>query len=216
MTRPCPRWSTLCPMTRRFAPLLAALAATLLVACSSTDGRTLPAPDPHSTTTSVSTPVVGQPSADDGAQEVFSLNSAAFSQGAVIPAAHTCAGEDLSPPLAWAATPPAAELALVVRDRDAQGFVHWVVTGIDPAIEGFGQNGVPEAAVEAANSAGTLGWLGPCPPAGTGTHTYDFVLHALAEPLTLEPGMSAAEAAQLVEGASSAQAALSGTVTAPQ
>lgn len=202
------------PVPRQPTPLLVALAAAALVACSSSDGRMLPPPDPHTTTTSVSAPVVGQPSEDGGVVEVFSLTSAAFPDGGVIPGRFTCEGEDLSPPLAWASTPAAAELALVVRDRDAAGFVHWIVTRIDPAIQGFGEGGVPEAAVETGNSAGTLGWYGPCPPAGTGTHNYDFVLHALPEPLSLEPGMPAAEAAQLVEGASSSHAALSGTVTA--
>lgn len=182
--------------------------------CSSQDGRSLPAPDPSKTTTSVSTPVVAPPSLDSDAAEVFSLASPAFANGGVIPEVHTCTGADISPQLQWSSTPPAAELALVVRDRDAEGFVHWVVTGIDPTVQGLGAGGVPETAVEAANDAGTLGWFGPCPPAGTGTHTYDFVLHALPEPLALEPGRPADEAAALVEGASSATAILSGVVTA--
>lgn len=202
------------PVRSRSVPLTAALvaAASFLVACSSSDGRSLPPPD-HRTTTSVSAPVVGQPSQDDGLVEVFSLTSAGFPAGGVITSRHTCAGEDISPPLAWASTPPATELALVVRDRNAEGFVHWVVTGIDPAVQGFGEGGIPEGAVEATNSTGTLGWFGPCPPAGSGTHTYDLVLHALPEPLALEPGLPAAEAARRVEGASSGQAVLSGTVT---
>ncbi len=195
--------------------------AVLTSACSSSDGRTLPAPDPHKTTTSVGAPVVGQPSdggdaaAGEGAAiEVFSMSSSAFTDGAPIPARHTCAGDDLSPPLDWASTPATAELALVVRDRDAEGFVHWVLTGIDPSVQGLGEGGVPETAVEAQNEAGTLGWLGPCPPAGSGTHTYVFTLHALPEPLGLAAGTPAEEAARLVEGASSDQAVLIGTVTA--
>jgi len=200
---------------RRLAPLLATLGSlAVAAACSSTDGRTLPAPDPHQTTTSVSAPVVGQPSDGDGLVEVFSLSSPAFANGAAIPVEHTCNGAGTSPPLAWASTPPAAELALVVRDRDAGDFVHWVVTGIDPTVQGLGAGGVPETAVEALNSAGTAGWFGPCPPAGSGTHTYVFTLHALPEPLALEAGRPAEQAAQLVEGASAQVAVLIGTVTA--
>lgn len=185
-----------------------------VAACSSSDGRTLPPPDPDDTTTSVSAPVVGQPS--DGGEgsivEVFALYSAAFAEGTTIPERYTCAGENVSPPLDWIATPPAAELALVVRDQDAGGFVHWVVSGIDPLIQGLGEGGVPEGAVEANNDNGTAGWFGPCPPSGT--HTYVFTLHALPEPLALTPGLPAAEAAQLVEGASSGQASLTGTAVA--
>jgi Raf kinase inhibitor-like YbhB/YbcL family protein len=195
--------------------LVVVSAVVAVVACSSSDGRSLPPPDPKRTTTSVSAPVVGQPSDGDAASlvEVFSLGSPSFPDGGVIPARHTCAGDDVSPALTWSATPPAAELALVVRDRSAGGFVHWVVTGIDPAVQGFGEGGIPETAVEASNGAGTQGWSGPCPPAGSGAHTYDFVLHALPEPLALAPGLPADEAAQLVEGASSAQAVLTGTAT---
>lgn len=188
--------------------------AVLGVACSSSDGRELPAPDPSQTTTSVSAPVVAQPSDDAEISSTFVLTSTAFVEGGVIPEVNTCTGADISPPLAWSGAPAAAELALVVRDRDAAGFVHWVVTGIDPTVQGFGAGGVPEGAVEALNGAGTIGWFGPCPPAGSGTHTYELVLHALPEPLALAPGTEAQEAAALVEGASSATATLTGTATA--
>lgn len=203
------------PVRRCPASLLAALAVAVLgVACSSSDGRDLPAPDPSQTTTSVSAPVVAQPSEEAEVTSTFVLTSSAFVDGGGIPEAHTCTGADFSPPLTWSGAPAAAELALVVRDRDADGFVHWVVTGIDPSVQGLGAGGVPEGAVEAMNSAGTTGWFGPCPPAGSGTHTYELVLHALPEPLGLAAGTAADEAATLVEGASSATATLTGTVTA--
>jgi phosphatidylethanolamine-binding protein (PEBP) family uncharacterized protein len=199
-------------MARRSLPLVAVTAAAVLaLGCSRTDGRTLPPADPSRTTTSVSAPVVGQPS-DTQVAEVFTVLSAAFVEGGAIPEEHTCRGAGASPPLSWASTPPAAELALVVRDRSAAGFVHWVVTSIDPLVQGFGAGGLPESAVEATNGAGTLGWYPPCPPPGTGAHTYEVALHALPEPLALAPGTPAEEAAQLVEGASSERAALSGTV----
>ena len=205
------------PVRHRSIMLLGVLAALLLgIGCSSSDGRTLPPPDPHRTTTSVSAPVVGQPSesddeADAGVVEVFSLFSSAFADGATIPERNTCDGAGVSPPLSWTSTPAAAELAIVVRDQDADGYVHWVVTGIDPAIEGIGEDGIPESASEAANGSGSTGWFGPCPPPGDGPHTYVFTLHALPEPLGSTSGLSAEEAAQLVEDASSDQAVLTGT-----
>jgi Raf kinase inhibitor-like YbhB/YbcL family protein len=199
---------------RHRSTLLLALSAVVLLggACSSSDGRSLPPPDPHRTTTTVNTPVVAQPSdgGDGGIVEVFALYSAAFVEGTAIPELYSCDGT-VSPPLDWVAAPPAAELALVVRDRDANGFVHWVVTGIDPVVQGLGEGGIPEGAVEAANGGGTVGWFGPCPPPDEGPHTYVFTLHALPEPLVLDGAATAEEAAQLVEGASSAQATLTGT-----
>lgn len=204
------------PVRRRPALVLAVLAGVLAGACSSDDGRTLPPPDPHRTTTSVSTPVVGQPSEQvvDPSASPFTLASPAFAAGGVIPAQHTCAGAGTSPALSWTGAPAAAELAIVVRDRSAAGFVYWVVTGIDPAVQGIGEGGVPEGAVAAANSTGDLGWYGPCPPTGSGMHEYAFTLHALPTPLALSPGATAADAAAQVEAASIAQATLIGTVTA--
>jgi Raf kinase inhibitor-like YbhB/YbcL family protein len=195
----------------RYTLAVSALACGALLACSSSDGRALPPPDRHQTTTSVSAPVVGQPS-DGGVVEVFSLSSPAFAHGAPIPVDHTCTGRGVSPPLAWASTPPAAELALVVRDADNGGFVHWAVTGIDPLVQGLGEDGVPEGAVEAANGSGTLGWLRPCPPAGGAVHTYVFTLYALPEPLALAPGLPADVVTAQVEGAQAEAAVLTGTV----
>jgi Raf kinase inhibitor-like YbhB/YbcL family protein len=208
------------PVRRRpalvLAPLAGVVAVALAAACSSDDGRTLPPPDPDRTTTSVSAPVVGAPSesAADPSAVAFTLASPAFPDGGVIPPEHTCAGDDISPALSWTGVPDAVELAIVVRDRSANGFVHWVVTGIDPSLQGFGQGGLPEGAVEAPNSSGSAGWMGPCPPAGSGVHTYDFVLHALTAPVTVPPDATAEEAAALIEGASTAHATLVGTAAA--
>lgn len=207
-TVPVPRSRVLLrPLLVTLAVAVAGLGAT---ACSDRDGRSLPPPEPRQTTTPVSSPVVGQPSEDGGALEVFALFSTAFANGEAIPPQHTCAGADVSPPLDWASPPAASELALVVRDDSANGFVHWVMTGIDPLMQSVGEDGVPESAIETMNDAGTIGWSGPCPPPGA-PHTYVFTLHALAAPLVLEPGTPGAEAARLVEDASTAQAVLTGT-----
>lgn len=197
---------------RRFKTLLLAVAlASAAAACSSSDGRTLPLPNPRNTTTSVSAPVVGQPS-EDRASEIFTLESPAFAQLAPIPPRHTCSGVGVSPPLTWASTPPeAVELAIVVRDRSAGGFVHWTVTGIDPAVQGIGEGGLPEGAYEARNDGGTVGWFAPCPPVGS-THTYLFSIHALTAPMKLGSTLTPAAAAAAVERASASHAELIGTV----
>ncbi|MGK2948184.1 MAG: hypothetical protein ACSLFP_06395, partial [Acidimicrobiales bacterium] len=68
--------------------------------------------------------------------------------------------------------------------------------------------------VEANNGAGTPGWLGPCPAAGSGTHTYELVLHALPESAGIAPGTPADDAAARIESLSTSQAVLVATVTA--
>jgi Raf kinase inhibitor-like YbhB/YbcL family protein len=196
---------------RRLLALLAAagLAGSAL-ACSSSDGRNLPPPHVLQTTTTPSAPIV-QPSA--GSVDVFTLSSASFSPGAEIPAKFTCGGDSVSPALAWTGTPlDASSLAIVVRDLSAGGFVHWIVTGIDPFVQGMGEGGLPEAAIEGMNSTGSVGWTGPCPPAGSGTHTYEFAVLALVDLLNLPLDTPAEEAATAIETAAVERAILTGTV----
>jgi Raf kinase inhibitor-like YbhB/YbcL family protein len=186
------------------------LLAALVVGCSETDGRTLPPADPAKTTTTPSTPVI-QSSND----EVFRLLSTAFVDGGTIPDQLTCRGAGVSPELSWTGTPEdAVALAIVARDRDAGGFVHWIVTGIEPSLQGFGEGGLPETAVEGPNSAGGLGWTGPCPPDGTGIHTYEIQLLALPSVVIVPAGSSAEETASLLEVSAGERAVLTGTVTA--
>lgn len=201
---------------RPLAALVAGgLVAALVGACSQSDGRTLPPADPDRTTTTPSEPVI-QPSPDGDA--LLSLETSAFADGGVIPDELTCRSADggASPPLFW--TPPpegTVSMALVVRDLNAGGFVHWVVTGIDRTVYGIGGGGLPEGAVEGPNSAGSVGWVSPCPPTGTGTHTYEFAVLALPSVPVLT-GVSAEAAASVVENAALERAVLTGTVTAPE
>jgi Raf kinase inhibitor-like YbhB/YbcL family protein len=55
-----------------------------------------------------------------------------------IPPEYTCDGEDVSPPLAWAAPPDAAEsLVLIVDDPDApvpDSFTHWVLFNLSTEV----------------------------------------------------------------------------------
>jgi len=192
--------------------VLASLVSAAAMACSETDGRTLPPPDPDKTTTTPSAPVIQPPT---GQVDVFSLESTSFTEGGVLPDELTCTGVAVSPNLSWTGTPlDTVELAIVARDRDAGGFVHWVVTGIDPFVQGVGEGGIPENAVEGLNGAGTLGWLGPCPPAGSGLHTYEVVLLALPSVVALPPEGTGEELASLLEASASVRAVLTGTVTA--
>ncbi|MDP1806562.1 MAG: YbhB/YbcL family Raf kinase inhibitor-like protein, partial [Acidimicrobiales bacterium] len=180
-------------------------------ACSN-DGRTLAPVDPDYTTTS-GTPVI------DAGPEVssagsFRLASEGFAAGAELPAQFTCAGAGVSPSLAWSEAPGGAELAVVMRERDSVASVHWIVTGMDPALLGFGDGGVPEGAELQVNAAGETAYLPPCPPAGSGTHLYDIVLHVLDEPLSFDPALRAPDLAATIETASRAEAPLTATVNA--
>lgn len=206
--------------------LTLAAAPVLLAGCGD-DGRELRAPRPDQTTTTDTattapggdTGLVGDGGGDGGEGPTTSLaqlrlSSSAFEDGGAIPVDHTCWGADVSPPLLWTGVPAdTAELAVVVRDLDASGFVHWVVSGLPPTTGGLAQGTVPPEAVQAVNDFGRPGWSGPCPPAGT--HNYQFVVYALAQPSGLTPGLPGEQAAQAIETASvRMSAALSGTAVA--
>ena len=181
------------------------------LACSSSDGRDLPPPRVAQTTTP-SAPVIQSP---DGSAEVFRLSSSSFAEGAQIPERFTCRAVGLSPALEWTGTPlDASSLAIVVRDLNAGGFVHWVVTGIDPFVQSIGEDGLPENALEGLNSTGSTGWTPPCPPAGSGVHTYEIAVLALVDPVTVPLDAPAEQAAAALEAASAERAVLTGTVAA--
>ena len=123
--------------------------------------------------------------------------SSSFTPGAVIPKAYTCDGVDHSPPLRATGVPAhAVELVVVMRDPDAPGgdFIHWAIAHIGPGAGGgvtlpAGRD--PSGAVLGRNSFGSLGYRGPCPPAGDPPHHYKVTLSALGKPSRLGTGFSA-------------------------
>lgn len=179
------------------------LVAVAIGAACNDDGRRLAdAPPPTPTAPAVSE-VTG---------ETFQLTSPAFVEAGAIDERFTCDGEDVFPPLAIAGLPPAVvELAVVVVDESADGYVHWVAAGLpatavalDPA------TGLPDGTVEGTSDGGIVGWQGPCPPAGGEAHLYRFRVYAFAEPIGIQPGLAGREAVAQLSAAAIASAELSG------
>jgi hypothetical protein len=116
----------------------------------------------------------------------FRLTSTAFSDGQRIPKRHSCEGEDLSPPLAWSGAPPATRgFLLLCDDPDAPGgtWHHWCIFNMPATAvelkEGVARSAQVGAMRQAVNDFGEIGYRGPCPPRGHGTHHYHFRLLAL-------------------------------------
>jgi Raf kinase inhibitor-like YbhB/YbcL family protein len=145
------------------------------------------------------------------------LRSPAFRHGDVIPRAHTCEGEDLSPPLFWTGIPmERRSLALVCDDPDAPRgtWVHWVLYNLpgetvelSPGVPGVPE--LPSGARQGRNDSGELGYSGPCPPPGK-PHRYYFRLYALDIMLSLPHGVSRAELEEAMADHILAQGALMG------
>jgi Raf kinase inhibitor-like YbhB/YbcL family protein len=202
---------------RRAACLLAAVAVlgAAAAACGD-DGRALREPRADQTTTSAPPATTTTTAAGGGSTTTtvpMQLTSPSFTDGSTIPPAYTCRGADVSPPLSWVGIPAGTvELALVVRDIDADLFAHWVLAGVSPAVGGLAE-GAPPPGVEATNDFGRPGWAGPCPPSGT--HNYEFLIYALAEPSGVTAGQPATDAIAAIESrAMYGSAALSGQASA--
>jgi Raf kinase inhibitor-like YbhB/YbcL family protein len=136
--------------------------------------------------------------------------SGPWANGAAIELRYSCLGDGVSPALNWAGAPEAAkELALVVVDPDAGGFVHWVLTGMDPIVNSLEEGRAPEGAEQWPNGRGDAAWTGPCPPSGV--HTYEFTLHALRAPLDVALGSDGATVIAAINAATVESARYTGT-----
>jgi len=144
------------------------------------------------------------------------LASPAFGEGEPIPAKHTCDGDDVSPPLAWAAPPGGAvSLALCLDDRDAgrYPFTHWLAWNLP--LEGGLAEG-EAAPAEGRNDFGAPGYRGPCPPPAKPNderakpHRYVFRLYALDAEPELGPSDRRLSFDQAIEGHVLATAELTG------
>ena len=149
------------------------------------------------------------------------LKSAAFQNGGAIPAKFTGESEDVSPALSWTGAPSGTRsFALICHDPDAPlvkpgtyGFVHWVLYGIPGSVQAL-----PEAVsdyVQGVNDFGNIGYGGPMPPVGHGTHHYFFWLLALDAVPDFPPGLTMWELLEKIEPHVIAMNRLSGTYARP-
>lgn len=149
------------------------------------------------------------------------LASSAFGNDGAIPDAYTCAGQDMSPPLAWSGVPAGTRsLVLIVDDPDAPDpaapkmtWVHWVLYNLPPGAAGL-PAGVAERDLPAGTRAGQNDWKrsgygGPCPPVGR--HRYFHKLYALDAVLPDLGFPTKAEVEKAMQGHILGQAQLIGT-----
>ncbi len=127
-----------------------------------------------------------------------------------------CAGENVSPALAWARVPTGTRsLAILVDDqagRAGLGVTHWVAYGIAPELGGFaeGEASAPSTKfVFGRNSLGAQAFLGPCPPRGNAPQHFVYTLIATSlEPSALVPGLTKAQMLEALNGKTLAAASL--------
>lgn len=150
----------------------------------------------------------------------ISLTSSAFENGKRIPKDYTGEGKDISPALQWSGIPEGTEeIVLICDDPDApspEPWVHWVIYGIPPTAGGLPE-AVPkketleDGSKQGKNSWGRIGYGGPMPPPGHGTHRYFFRLYALDTQINLPSGATKKEVLKALEGHILAEGELIGT-----
>ncbi len=117
----------------------------------------------------------------------LNVGSDAFAPNGKIPKKYTCEGENINPPISISAIPEdAVQLALIMEDPDAPNgtFDHWIVWNIPPDKAIISENSKP--GISGKNSAGDIGYMGPCPP--NGSHRYFFKAFALNVAIDPEAG----------------------------
>ncbi|MGZ3652331.1 MAG: YbhB/YbcL family Raf kinase inhibitor-like protein [Bdellovibrionota bacterium] len=154
------------------------------------------------------------------------LTSSAFQSNQKIPQRFSGEGDDVSPPLEWSDIPKGCKsFALICEDPDAAGragkkppFAHWLIYNISGEVTSLPEGlpaktllDFPVSASQGTNSFGKVGYNGPMPPAGHGSHHYRFVLHALDMELDLDSGLTREEVLKRIEGHVLAKAGFTGT-----
>ena len=162
------------------------------------------------------------------AQTAASLNPAsmALAVGGQFSERQSGEGKDLSPSLAWAATPGARAYAVVIEDPDASGaapFAHWLIWNIPGDAVGLPEGVAigpappePAGAVQGKNDFDVTGYTGPRPPRGSGVHHYHVELFALSAPLALPPASRRQDLAGALQGHVLAKGQLIATYGTPR
>jgi len=156
-----------------------------------------------------------------GAAQAMELTSPDLADGGVIAAAQLfprCGGRNIAPALSWSGAPAGTRsfiLTFVDTSVLPSGWSHWIVVDIPASATSLPKGGaLPARARGVGSNFGDLVYAGPCPPAGTGTHRYEFTIYALDRraPVIVE-NASAIELARALSAMALAKATLSGNAT---
>jgi Raf kinase inhibitor-like YbhB/YbcL family protein len=123
-----------------------------------------------------------------------------------IPVDYTCDRRDISPKIVINEL-NATSVAIIVDDPDAPSgtFAHWIIWKIEPTdiipsdIPQDSRVKKPIKAVQGSNSAGEIGYTGPCPPKGK-PHRYYFKVFGLDEMLNLNAGATKSDLENSMKG----------------
>jgi Raf kinase inhibitor-like YbhB/YbcL family protein len=121
------------------------------------------------------------------AAAAMAITSPDLAPGKPMPAKHIyprCGGQNVSPALAWSGAPPGTRsLVLTMIDMDVKPALwsHWILVDLPANSTGLPQGAaaLPAPAHGVVSNFGDATYDGPCPPAGSGIHHYQFTIWAM-------------------------------------
>jgi Raf kinase inhibitor-like YbhB/YbcL family protein len=154
---------------------------------------------------------------------MFTLRCGSYSDGGEIPVRYAhrsvAGGKNISPAFSWEDPPAATKsfaLSIVDPHPVANNWVHWFIIDIPfqerSLAEGAsGSAKLPASAKELLNTYNEIGYGGPAPPKGSGSHPYVATLYALDTPsLDLPKDTLLSTFLRAVEGKTIAEASMTG------
>jgi Raf kinase inhibitor-like YbhB/YbcL family protein len=154
---------------------------------------------------------------------MFNLTCSSYSNDAVIPlryAHHTVrGGENISPGFSWSDPPTTTKsfaFSIIDPHPVANNWVHWLVIDIPFRARGIPEGAsrtekLPQGCAELSSTYRELGYGGPAPPPGSGSHPYVATVYALnVESLSLGKDTSLGEFRRAIEGKVIAEAEMTG------
>jgi Raf kinase inhibitor-like YbhB/YbcL family protein len=164
-----------------------------------------------------------QPAQKAPARPGLTLTTPAFEDGAVIPNRYTQADANpVSPRLEWTNVPAGVvSFVLIMHDPDTapgrkvEDILHWMAFNIPGSATGLpegvpGTANLPDGTVQAKNTRGAVGYMGPGAGAAGPYHHYTFELFALDTKLDLGPDAVRADVLKAIDGHVVTKAALEG------
>ncbi len=143
--------------------------------------------------------VIGFMNAQEAKIKSMLVASEAFADGETIPddfACISCNGKNFSPPLSWEKIDKTVTYALICEDPDVSNgpYIHWIAFNIPADVTQLPQQAEIQyhGGSEGTNTAGTVGYTGPCPPARE-NHHYIFTVWALDRKLNLPETVTVTE-----------------------
>jgi hypothetical protein len=151
----------------------------------------------------------------------ISLQSPDVKDGAPISKAQIyprCGGRNVAPALAWQGAPAGTRsfvLTMIDTSVKPSLWSHWIVVDLPATATALAPGApLPAPAKAISSNFGDAVYDGPCPPSGSGLHSYEITIWAMPDATTaIGPDAKASDVVAMLTRRSLVHATIAGTVT---